>query len=342
MATYTAMRPAAPRAARAGPSSGANASMTAAAIRPTWRPDMARRCASPASANRARTAPGTSSRSASKRARAIGRVSGGSRLARRRETRARARARKSRTGLPRSGRADRDSPADCSRPRTIPSLAGRRGHFVRAPIRIHSPRTETRLPAARSSGLRSSRTTSPSTAHVRPVRASMIATSRSVRRAADPVSRCSRVSPSIRTRSPVSSSVAHADRARPAAEVPSAQPAAKAPASARITKPESSRGRRRRIAARAISRVARRLTAAGTAVSACPASMYGKRSPRPHPTSAGIERVRRGGTRRGLAPAGRVRAPRTPRRGRHGSGGAYGASSDPHEGRPGRPAAFRR
>ena len=63
-----------------------------------------------------------------------------------------------------------------------------------------------------------------------------------------------------------------------------------------------------------------------TAVSACPASMYGKRSPRPHPTSAGIERVRRGGTRRGLAPAGRVRAPRTPRRGRHGSGGACGAS----------------
>ena len=327
-ATYRATTEAAPTAARAGPANERSNRPRAAPISPTCRPEMARRCAMPASANRVRSGPGRSSRSASTSALATGPTSGGRRRRRRREAAPRA--------APRRRPGDRASPGTAcpsgdggpSRPTTIPTRPGRRGQADGRPTRTHSPITVTEAPAGSPVATVSTRATRREIWQVRaapPSRATSIETRPRVRRRDRPGSDPSRASPRTVTGSPLPSEWAHEAAARVPADEPSTAPATRPATTVAQAGPADRRPHRRgaclnsspaTATARRSARVATGEYGEGT----------GSRRPRATPRQVTVARNRRGGTRRGLAPDAGLRAPLTRRPARPDSDGASGGS----------------
>ena len=200
---------------------------TVTPISPTWSPEIARRCASPASANLERSEPGMSSRSARISARPTALASGGRSRRRRFDALARAPFRARTTGPSPHEIDELDGrPESTSRPTTIPVRPGRRGHGDGRPSRTHSPRTLTASPAARILGTESVRTTRRPSIQLRASKTSVTLALTSVRRAGPPGTDLSLTRPSTTSASPVSRSCAHEEAVRREDDEPSSTPAA--------------------------------------------------------------------------------------------------------------------
>jgi len=306
-----------------------------APISPTWSPEIASRCARPASANVERSEPGRSSRSARISARPTALASGGRRRRRRFEARARAPCRARATGpSPREIDVLAARPASTTRPTTIPVRPGRRGHGDGRPIRTHSPRTLSASPAARMLGIESVRTTRRPTKQLRLSLTVVTVAPTSVRRAGPPGADISLTRPSTTSGSPVPSSCAQEDVVRAEAAEPSSNPAAITGAHIRKTEVRLRSSAHAREAPRRSGSAATPGRTDDSRPVTPPAIARGNRRPREIPTARQTARRARGGTRRGLAPEPRLRAPRASRPGRHGSAATSAASGGPPAGPP--------